>query len=65
MAAERSIFLIHGMWGKGRYWARFAARLEAAGYRCHAPDLLHHDIAPDDPPPSALGTLSLAETAGL
>ena len=61
MAEGRSVFLIHGMWGKGAYWARFAARLEAAGHRCHAPDLLHHNIAPDDPAPEGLGTLSLTD----
>ncbi len=61
MTGRRSVFLIHGMWGKGAYWARFAARLEAAGYRVAAPDLLHHDIAPDDPPPDGLGTLSLID----
>ncbi len=61
MGESRSVFLIHGMWGKGRYWRRFAERLEAAGYRTLAPDLLHHEIAPDDPPPDALGTLSLVD----
>ncbi len=61
MGVRRSVLLIHGMWGKGAYWARFAARLEAAGYHCHAPDLLHHDIAPNDPAPQALGTLSLTD----
>lgn len=58
-----SIVFIHGMWGGGRQWANWEARFGAEGYETLAPTLPWHDIAPDDPPPEALGDASLLDYA--
>ena len=60
---SKTIFMIHGMWGGGWYWDKFQGYFEGKGYRCIAPYLRHHDINPDDPPPSGLGKTSLLDYA--
>lgn len=57
------VVLIHGMWGGGWYWDRFQEYLESRGFRCMAPNLRHHDIAPDAPAPPGLGETSLLDYA--
>lgn len=58
-----SIVLIHGMWGGGRQWADWEAKLGADGYETLAPTLPYHDVAPTDPPPPELGEQSLLDYA--
>ena len=58
-----TIFMIHGMWGGGWYWDNYKAYFENKGYKCIAPYLRHHDIAPDEPAPDGLGTTSLLDYA--
>jgi len=60
---SKVIFMIHGMWGGGWYWDKFQGYFEDKGYQCIAPYLRHHDIKPDDPPPSGLGKTSLLDYA--
>jgi non-heme chloroperoxidase len=60
---SKTIFMIHGMWGGGWYWDKFQGYFEDKGYRCLMPYLRHHNIGPDDPPPSGLGTTSLLDYA--
>lgn len=55
--------MIHGMWGGGWHWDKFRRYFEDKGYRCIAPYLRHHDIAPDDPPPPGLGGTRLLDYA--
>lgn len=58
---NRTIVMIHGMWGGAWCWDNFKTFFETRGYRCLTPTLRHHDIAPDRPPPQALGTTSLLD----
>lgn len=58
-----SLIFIHGMWGGGRQWADWEARLGEDGYETLAPTLPYHDIAPADPPPALLGEQSLLDYA--
>lgn len=58
-----TIFMIHGMWGGGWYWAKFKAFFEARGYRCVAPTLRYHDVDPSVEPDPNLGTTSLLDYA--
>jgi len=59
----KTLFFVHGMWGGGWYWEPFKAYFEKLGYRCLAPYLRHHDIAPGKPPPPELGETSLLDYA--
>ena len=58
---QKTIFMIHGMWGGGWYWKPYRSVLEAAGWRCIAPTLPFHDMAPDATPDPRLGTTSLLD----
>lgn len=58
-----TIVMIHGMWGGSWCWDNYRAFFEQKGFRCRTPVLRHHDIRPQDPPPEALGRLSLREYA--
>ncbi len=60
---QKTVFMIHGMWGGGWYWKRYRSVLEAAGYRCIAPTLPFHDMDPDATPDTRLGTTSLLDYA--
>lgn len=55
---DRDVILIHGMWCTGANWARVRGQLEAAGLRCHAPNLPHHQVGKVDP---AVGAMSLRD----
>lgn len=56
-----TIFMTHGMWGGGWYWAKFKAFFQARGYRCVAPTLRYHDADPAAQPDPRLGTTSLLD----
>lgn len=58
---DRTIVMIHGMWGGAWYWENFRIFFQARGYRCVAPYLRHHDVAPRSEPPAALGTTSILD----
>ena len=60
---SKTIFMIHGMWGGGWHWEKFQGYFEDKGYHCIVPYLRHHDIKPNDPPPSGLGKTSLLDYA--
>ena len=59
----RAIVMIHGMGCTGKVWETYAAFFESRGWTVVTPTLRHHDIAPDDPAPEALGTTSLLDYA--
>ena len=58
-----TIVMIHGMWGGSWCWDNYRSFFERKGFRCLTPVLRHHDIQPQDPPPEALGRLSLRDYA--
>ncbi len=57
----KTVVMIHGMWGTHAVWNNYRAYLEKRGYTCVVPDLRHHDVAPGDPPPAALGETGLED----
>ena len=59
----KTIFMIHGMWGGGWYWANYQRVFEAQGYRCIATTLPHHDMNSKGAPDPRLGTTSLLDYA--
>jgi pimeloyl-ACP methyl ester carboxylesterase len=59
----KTIVMIHGMWGSGRYWENYAKYFEARGYRCIRPTLRFHDMNPRETPDPRLGTTSLLDYA--
>ena len=60
---NETIVMIHGMWGNNWYWQNYREYFESKGYRCVAPILRYHDVAPSAPPPPGLGTTSLLDYA--
>lgn len=56
-----TVFMIHGMWGGGWYWQNYKNAFEAAGNRCLATTLRHHDVDPHAAPDPRLGTVSLLD----
>jgi pimeloyl-ACP methyl ester carboxylesterase len=58
---EKTIIMIHGMWGSGWYWENYAKYFEARGYRCIRPTLRFHDMNPQETPDPRLGTTSLLD----
>lgn len=60
---SKTILMIHGMWGGSWYWENYRNFFESRGYTCVAPNLRHHDVKPEDPPPPKLGTTSLLDYA--
>jgi len=58
-----TIFMIHGMWGRGADWANYQRVFEAQGYRCVATTLPYHDMDPRGMPDPRLGTTSLLDYA--
>jgi pimeloyl-ACP methyl ester carboxylesterase len=59
----RTAYLIHGMSVGPWCWDNYTSVLEDRGYRCVAPALPLHDVAPTDPPDPRLGVLSLLDYA--
>ncbi len=59
----RAIVMIHGMGCTGKVWKTYAGFFESRGWTVITPTLRHHDIAPGDPPPAALGATSLLDYA--
>lgn len=57
---DRTIVMIHGMWGTPHVWRHWRGLLEARGWQVLAPALRHHD-APPLKPPAALGPVSLLD----
>ena len=60
---SRTIVMVHGMWGGGHVWRNLRPYFEHRGFTVHTPDLRHHAVAPDTPPPSGLATVSLLDYA--
>lgn len=60
---DRTIVMIHGMWGGVWCWDNFKPYLENKGYRCITPILRYHDMNPEDNPDPRLGTVSLLDYA--
>ena len=58
---NKTILMIHGMWGGGWYWENYKNYFEAKGYRCIVPTLRYHDIDPKSAPPAELGTTSILD----
>ncbi len=46
-SGKPTILMVHGAFGGGWAFENFQSYFEARGYRCVAPDLRHHDAAPD------------------
>lgn len=63
MGGTNAIVMIHGMWSRGGCWRGLAGHFVDRGYRVLTPDLPYHDVAPDVPPPEALGSASLLDYA--
>ena len=60
---NKTIIMIHGMWGGGWYWENYKNYFEAKGYKCIVPTLRYHDINPKSAPPAELGTTSILDYA--
>ena len=60
---EKTIVMIHGMWGGGWCWDHYKPFLENKGYHCITPILRYHDRDPNDEPDPRLGTVSLTDYA--
>ena len=59
----RTLVMIHGMWGTHASWDHYRQFMEARGYHCVIPDLRHHGVSPQDPPPPGLGDTGLEDYA--
>ncbi len=55
--------LIHGAFSGGWAMEPWAGAMTARGWRCHTPDLLHHDTPPHGRPHPELGHTSLVDFA--
>ena len=60
---NKTLVMIHGMWGNSWYWQKYKEFFEGRGFRCITPTLRHHDVDPSSPPPPQLGTTSLLDYA--
>ncbi|RZU45273.1 pimeloyl-ACP methyl ester carboxylesterase [Fluviicoccus keumensis] len=58
---SRTIVMIHGMWGTHANWRKYRDFFEGRGYTCVVPDLRHHDVPPDAPPPAGLGDTGIED----
>jgi non-heme chloroperoxidase len=58
---NKTIIMIHGMWGSGSYWENYKKYFEANGYKCVVPTLRYHDVNPQSVPPEGLGTTSILD----
>lgn len=58
-----TIVMIHGMWNGPWIWGRYRKFFAQRGYRCIAPTLRFHDLAPNEAPNPRLGTTSLLDYA--
>ncbi len=58
---NKTILMIHGMWGGGWYWQPMKAFFEQQGYQCLTPDLRFHDLGIGEEPNPDLGTVSLID----
>lgn len=58
---NKTIFMIHGMWGGGWYWENYKKFFESEGFRCVTTTLRYHDVNPGSPPNPALGYLSIRD----
>ena len=58
-----TVFMIHGMWGRGWYWQNYKKVFERAGYRCVTTTLRYHDMDPTASPDPRLGSTSLLDYA--
>ncbi|MCE5263874.1 MAG: alpha/beta hydrolase [Deltaproteobacteria bacterium] len=58
---QKTIVMIHGMWGGGWYWENYRKYFEAKGYQCIVPTLRYHDVNPKETPPAGLGTTSILD----
>jgi len=60
---EKTLFLIHGMWGGPWCWERYIPFLQSKGYDCIAATLRHHACDPAVPPNPQVGRTSLLDYA--
>ena len=60
---DRTIMMIHGMWGGAWCWEYFKPFFEDKGYHCVTPILRYHDMDPNDEPDFRLGSVSLTDYA--
>ncbi len=60
---ERTLFMIHGMWGTPSMWEDWEGWFSDRGWRCVTPVLRHHDLDPAEDPDPRLGTVSLEDYA--
>jgi non-heme chloroperoxidase len=60
---NKTIIMIHGMWGSGWYWENYKKYFEAEGYKCIVPTLRYHNVNPKSAPPQELGTTSILDYA--
>ncbi|MDH4183247.1 MAG: alpha/beta hydrolase [Nitrospinota bacterium] len=58
-----TILMIHGMWHGPWCFEKYIAYFQQRGYKCLAPVLRHHDVAPSAPPPPEAGTVGLQDYA--
>jgi pimeloyl-ACP methyl ester carboxylesterase len=60
---NKTIIMIHGMWGSGWYWENYKKYFEAKGYKCFVPTLRYHNVNPKSAPHKELGTTSILDYA--
>jgi pimeloyl-ACP methyl ester carboxylesterase len=60
---DKTIVMIHGMWGGDWCWDYYKPYFENMGYQCITPILKYHDMDPNDEPDPRLGTISLLDYA--
>ena len=58
---NKTILMIHGMCGGKWCWENYKNFFEEKRYRCIIPVLRFHDVNPNDPPDSRLGTTGLLD----
>lgn len=63
MEGEKTLFMIHGMWGGPWYFGNFREFFESKGYRCVTPTLRYHDASPGGGPDPLLGTTGILDYA--
>ena len=60
---DKTIVMIHGMWGGGWYWENYKKYFETKGYTCLTPTLPFHNKDPKNTPDLQLGKMGLFEYA--
>lgn len=58
---DKTIVMIHGMWGGSWYWENYKKFFEGKDYHCITPTLRFHDMDPKEPAHPQLGTTSLLD----